>query len=764
MQEPRTRVHAGQEVEVRDEPWVVVSTEHFDGVVLLTLRGVGGDNRGAIQRLLTPFDTVRTVVPRARLTHARRRTVLAHAATAIASSPRWRGSWTAGGAHIDLRPWQIEPALAATAGAQRILLADEVGLGKTIQAALIVSELTARGLAQRVLVLTPPSLRAQWAAELWDKFRMAATVLDHASLSATIAALPVGVNPWMAAPVIVSSIDLVKRPEVRTALDQVPLDILIVDEAHHITPGTDRGAVVADLAARTMWVVLSTATPHSGDEDAYQFLQTIGSLGDAQPLVTYRRATADVHAAAARRTHLLGVMPTPAERELLDATLAYCRLLWRAPTGRAGVALVASVIARRAASSAAAARSTLERRLALLDGSVLPAAQAVLPWDEDADDDESDDRLAVPGLPSQVEEITWLKRLIDLARVAEPLSSKVRIIRRLLRRTDEHVIVFSEYRDVVREVAVQIADLSSAAVIHGGVATSIRRDLIRAFTEGRVRVLITTDAAGEGLNLQAACRLVVNLELPWNPLRLEQRVGRVDRIGQRRTVHAIHLYHRESFEDVVLSHLERRRARASVLRETTASIGIDDLETERRLRTLVLPHGHPPIGAGPLIARHGPRRRTACHVVLLFAADIVDAAGLMVQRLLLPLCVDGPPLRSARQLSKGRVQQLAGDRGVHAVLRREIQAGLASVHGDVGRTATALEQRLRGLMTALEQRRSRLLFQGSLFDRRSEQQAQSRDATVQALGDYFARRLVATHALTVLRVSEPRLIAAWLIA
>ena len=241
---------------------------------------------------------------------ASRDAVLRVAAAAIAGSASWSDCWTAGSARIDLRPWQLEPARAAIAGASRLLLADAVGLGKTIQAGLILAELMARGLAQRILILTPASLRAQWASELSAKFGLVAAVFDHSALAEAAANLPVGVNPWKTASIVVSSIDLVKRPEVRSALDEVPFDALVVDEAHHLTPGTDRSAVVVDLAGRTPWVVLATATPHSGDEAAYRFLHSIGAHAE-RPAARHilptsnrsRRWTASARFAARRPTH-----------------------------------------------------------------------------------------------------------------------------------------------------------------------------------------------------------------------------------------------------------------------------------------------------------------------------------------------------------------------------------------------------------------------------------------------------------------------------
>ena len=344
-----------------------MQADDFPDVTLVTLRGAGDENLGETARVLAPFDAVHLGRTRTPLVRGARREALEAAAAVVSDSPRWDECRTAASAKIDLRRWQLEPAVAAVNGASRLLLADGVGLGKTIQALLIVSELMARGLARRVLVLTPASLREQWAAEARSRFGLGATVFDQTALSLSACSLPAGINPWSTASLIVSSIDLVKRGEVRSALDAVPLDILVVDEAHHLTPASDRGAVVADLAMRTPWLVLLTATPHTGDEAAFRFLQTLGDVERSGGILTFRRRPDEVRSNASRRQRLLTVATTAEERALLDETLAYARAVWSGVDRDPGAALVAGVIARRAASSAAAAQVTLERRLALLD-------------------------------------------------------------------------------------------------------------------------------------------------------------------------------------------------------------------------------------------------------------------------------------------------------------------------------------------------------------------------------------------------------------
>ena len=176
----------------------------------------------------------------------------------------------------------------------------------------------------------------------------------------------------------------------------------------------------------------------------------------------------------------------------------------------------------------------------------------------DAEDDESWHVLAAPGLTDPAAERRILERLIELTRAAVACDSKCRVLIRFLRRAGEPAVVFTEYRDTLVHLASAVGRLARVALVHGGMDPASRVESVDAFTSGSVDFLLATDAAAHGLNLQSRCRLVVNLELPWNPVRLEQRVGRVDRIGQRRIVHAVHLVARQTGEEQLLSRLALR--------------------------------------------------------------------------------------------------------------------------------------------------------------------------------------------------------------
>jgi superfamily II DNA or RNA helicase len=755
VQDSHTAFSAGQHVVVRDERWIVLHAESFDRASLLKLRGADLHNRDDVQTVVAPFDCVQPVTRGTATRQRSRRSVLALAASAIAEAVPWHQCWTAGRARIDLRAWQLEPAAAAVTGSMRILLADAAGLGKTIQAGLIISELRARALVDRVLVLTPASLRDQWADELSSRFRLTPIVLDHGSLATMAASLPPDVNPWSTAPLIISSIDLVKRGEIRTALDGVPFDLLVVDEAHHVTRASDRGLAVAGLASRTSWVVLITATPHSGDDHAFAFLTGLGDVAGDE-LQVFRRLAPPDGTRLVRRSRLFAVRPTGAERALLNATAEYVRALGSDRRGP-GARLVASVIARRAASSAHAAARTLARRLALLRAESAQEQQACLPWEDEGttDDEVSDAVLSVAGLADEALEIAWLQRLLALAHEASDASSKLGVLRRLLRRTKEQVLVFSEFRDVVLQTATALSDLTSVATLHGGMAPRERHRVVQSFNTGATRTLVATDAAGEGLNLQARCRLVVNIELPWMPRRLEQRVGRVDRIGQTRRVHAIDLVHRDSFEGTVVARLERRRASAMAREQRTRACDArPPAVDERRLRNLA--HGHRWQGDTAYCARPKAAHGAA---VLVFAVPLLDGLGGLVQRDVVGLRVS---MGHRRPLSRHVVRALARSPTVDRTLALECQRRLSVAHRAASAAGQAIERRATALAERLDCGARGQAWQGSLFDRRAEQAAERRAGNVAAVRRHLRQRCERSHALQHVSAGEPRLVAAWL--
>lgn len=557
----------GERVRARRQWWRVEHVDRGDACDIVTLKGTGRDNSGRRQRLLSAIDRLDTVAehPRLRRVGATRwrRAVCA----ALLRDDRFGRLSTLRRADVDLLPYQLAPALALLDGdASRLLIADEVGLGKTIQAGLIVAELSARGVASRILILSPPGLRDQWLEELRARFCVEATLVDALELRRRERAVPPDVNPWQLAAITISSLDFVKRPDVLSVAAAVHWDLLIVDEAHHASLASDRREALRRLASTAGHVVLLTGTPHSGDPDAYAALCALGEVGTSadDPLRIFRRTRAMVGLSRPRRVLLLAVRQSAHERRMHAALARFCRAVCVEHDGtRPDVSLGLAMLRKRACSSARSLEQSVRRRLESFTSPVSPpASQLPLPWSEDGEHEADDEPPPwnLPTLADAADERRLLTIVADTASQAAAHESKLAALRRLLRRVREPVVIFTEYRDTLTHVQRSVAP--HAAVIHGGLNRAERRAALERFARGGV--LLATDAAGEGLNLQRHCRVVVNFELPWNPVRLEQRLGRVDRLGQRQTVHAVHLVARGTTELRVLQRLAARVEQANV--------------------------------------------------------------------------------------------------------------------------------------------------------------------------------------------------------
>ena len=415
--------------------------------------------------------------------------------------------------------------------------------------------------------------------------------VDGHALRRLASALPIGVNPWRALPVAVVSIDYVKRPEVFPAAASCAWDLLVIDEAHACAGDSERRAAAHALAAGAGYILLLSATPHSGDRPAFESLCAIGRVDAGSPttpadaLLVFRRTRVDAGIGVKRRVHGVHVRPS-ADEARMHALLARYSEAVRAEAGARDAALALSVLHKRALSSAWSLAQSVERRLAVLGAAERAAAeQLTLPLgDPQGELIASDEAPAWPAdlrLSDPARERRLLDALHQRARAAAASETKIAALRTLLRRTAQPAVVFTEYRDTLLHVRARLEQ--PALLLHGGLTRDERAAVLAAFAREPRGLLLATDAAAEGLNLHHHCRLVVNLELPWNPMRLEQRIGRVDRIGQRRTVHAFHLIAARTGETRLLARLRTRVASAQ------ADIGAPDpLGDERTIAQVVM--------------------------------------------------------------------------------------------------------------------------------------------------------------------------------
>ncbi len=568
MQKLPLAIGVGDRVRVRRQCWRVLDVRAFETCQLLTLAGLGPFNLGTESSVLFPFDRIEPLERRPRVRIVRPRQWRRRCRSLLAADSPPGGLVTALGSHIELLPHQLEPALAVVRGlGSRVLLADEVGLGKTIQAGLIIAELRARGAADRVLVITPAGLREQWSSELTTRFGLDFAIADMHDTRRRAAFLPIGLNPWATTPAVITSVDYVKRPEVFPLVYSCRWDVVVVDEVHGVTFGSERYRAISRLCRNAPHLVLLTATPHNGDRAQFESLCGLGSIGD-DALLVFRRDRSEVSLGAGRRIHRVSVEATAAEREMYELLARFAAAV-RADRGDGDrdAWLALATLHKRAWSSARSLQESVQRRLAgLRVGEDVPGHQLALPLDDGGGELEGSDETpawSTPALDDPDSERRLLKALCAAAERAAVQESKLRLLTRLLvrlRRRGERAIVFTEYRDTLTHVRSSL--LMSCAVLHGGLNRGERRNALEAFQSGRMPILLSTDAGGEGLNLHQECRVVINLELPWNPMRLEQRIGRVDRIGQERRVHAFNLIARDTGEMRVLNRLKARIASA----------------------------------------------------------------------------------------------------------------------------------------------------------------------------------------------------------
>jgi superfamily II DNA or RNA helicase len=585
----------GQHVFLRGRRWRIEEDTPFGDCQALRL--TAADLKGPFhgRTFLLPFDRPRAIAESINgldiLPPRRWLRTLREKATAVRPCG---GLSAASTCSIDLLPYQLEPALAMLRhGCPRVLIADAVGLGKTIQAGLIIRQLSAERESLRALVVTPAGLRDQWAAELASRFALRVETVTSAWLARAVYEVPADIGPWALPGVHLCSFEFIRRPEVLRPLEDLTWDLLVVDEAHAATPASARRAAVNAIALRSRRVILLTATPHGGDDEQFRSLCRIGRAEEhPDAFVMFCRSRADIGTAARRRSVLLPVRLSAAERRvhrLLERYTA-CVCAESRSTANGHARLAAIVLRKRALSSAGSLAVSCRRRLSLLTSlpEAPPGEQLLLPLDDgDAlEDAEPNFILGARGLANAAREQRWLEVIVDAAEDAAHRESKIRCLRRLVERIKEPIIIFTEFRDTLVRLQAALDGLGrEVCVLHGGMTPWERSAAQERFNRGG-SLLVATDAASEGLNLHSHCRTVVHFELPWSPSRLEQRTGRVDRIGQRAVVHEIMLVAADTAERLVLAPLVKRAARARS--RVAGGFGVLETLSESRIAAAVM--------------------------------------------------------------------------------------------------------------------------------------------------------------------------------
>ena len=602
-----------------------------------------------------------------------------HPAFGLTSVERLRGQ---------VHDWQLAAALAFARGHSRVLLADAVGMGKTVSAAIAVAECLDEAPDRRCLVLVPAHLLGQWRHELRHRSGIAAALADAAGLRRLERTLPSGTAGWALPGCLVAPIDFVKQPHVAHALEALTWDLLVIDEAHAVCGDSERHAACAMLARRARRVLLLTATPSDGTGVRLAALEALGGAGER--LVTLRHEPPGTRARMRERCLLVAPHPSLASlhRALADYT---ARITSGAMRDTPAIALLAALLTRRALSSPHALRLSLARRLALLG---TDAGEAQLPLCFPvfgAEDDEG--VLGAPSGLGAIDERMELQRLIQAAALAARADRRLAALERLIRRGAEPAVVFTCFRDTALLLADRLGPAVGARVVHGQLPAAVIDAAIADFVDGSLPVLVATDVAAQGLNLHARCRWVIHYDLPWRPSTLRQRNGRVDRLGQRKPPRATLLLDRAAIDA-----LERLQAQAARMRE-------EEPATPRRWRALAaaeaarvrrrrgeLPHDLPALSFPD----------AGAHVV---EVSLSDAAGSVIERTSVALA-GGPGDAAGRATVWARCRARA--------LARRLEA----------RSARRIARERAVADAALEAAVPRL-HQDGLFDRRGERRREA---------------------------------------
>ena len=617
----------GQLVEVRRRQWVVVDVSSG------TLHAAEGDARNSLVRLVSIDENARneeiqvlwSLEPGARILERAGLPTLtgaddSHRLDAFLDAVRWGAATNADRGFlqspfrsgVSIESYQLDPLVRAIDMARvNLLIADDVGLGKTIEAGLVVQELLIRHRARTILVVCPSSLQLKWQSEMREKFGLEFRIVDTEYIQKLRRERGINANAWTSYPRLITSMDWMKAGEgLRMIKDVIPLnityprkfDVLIVDEAHNVAPAmasrytidSQRTSLIRRIAPHFEHRMFLTATPHNGYQESFtsllellddqRFSRNVAPDEKQLNRVMVRRLKTDLvdengqPIYPPRKIEVLEVDYTTQEKDAHRLLDEYSRLLASRLKGIGqvfGGRFIMTLLKKRLFSSPRAFavtlakhRETLTRHRSKsvptrLDDRIL--RKAICKLEDDSRDDEELERStneAVELASSMEFKLTDdIRTPLDaLAAWAEDASnrpdSKAAAILEWLEQNlrpggvwnDERVILFTEYR-ATHSWLFEILSAHGFGgdrlmQLHGSLDPEEREKVKAAFQTSPdiapVRILLATDAASEGIDLQNHCRHLIHVEIPWNPNVMEQRNGRIDRHGQKRSPHIFH--------------------------------------------------------------------------------------------------------------------------------------------------------------------------------------------------------------------------------
>ena len=455
-------------------------------------------------------------------------------------------------AAMDVLDFQLEPALMALEKPrQRILIADAVGLGKTLEAGILLSELIRRGRGKRILVVAIKSMLTQFQKEMWTRFTIPLVRLDSVGLQRIRANIPTNQNPFYYYDRAIISIDTLKQNnEYRVHLEKAHWDVIVIDEAHNVAARgknrSQRSELAELLAHRSDTLIMLSATPHDGSAASFASLMNMldpTAIADPESYgpedidgLYVRRFKKDIHDQ---------VKDSFPDREILRAASeateveegAYDELVALQFTEldrrKSGNMLFKTALEKALMSSPAACLQTIDNRIRTLHN------------------DETDryvaDVAALQVLRNQVTEVTpegfsKYQKLIDVLQNHEHFRFTGHL------KTDR-LVVFTERIETMKFLAEHLIedlglDAEKVAVLHGSMSDQEQQEVVEQFGQAnsRLRLLIASDVASEGINLHYQCHRMIHFDIPWSLMTFQQRNGRIDRYGQREVPRILYLY------------------------------------------------------------------------------------------------------------------------------------------------------------------------------------------------------------------------------
>lgn len=513
-----------------------------------------------------------------------------------------------GASKIDPLPFQIEAVYGYILKLPliRFLLADDPGAGKTIMAGLIIKELKIRGVVKRILIVVPGHLKDQWKRELKEKFQESFYVIDRYTFKNTY-----GENLWQKESQVITSMDFAKQEDILPSLESVHWDLVIVDEAHKMSAyvyggdefkkieKTERYRLGEVLSRTSEHLIFLTATPHKGDPENFRLLldllvpgffatkeMIIESLQSKDNPLFIRRMKEDLKDFYGkplfpnRYAKTIKFRLSDNEKRLYNELSEYVISQYNKALQsdkKKNIAYTILILQRRMASSTYALLKSLERRKKkleeLLKESNLIKREITSINLEEIEDYEEKERwekeeewetLSISGNKEELKkEIDTLNTLIKKAQEIVKNEEEIKLnqlkialeegfkkIREI--KGNEKILIFTEFKDTMEYLVEKISSWGySVNFIHGGMKLE-ERIKAEAIFKHETQVMVATEAAGEGINLQF-CHLMINYDVPWNPNRLEQRIGRIHRYGQQKDVYIYNLIAEDTKEGEVLS-------------------------------------------------------------------------------------------------------------------------------------------------------------------------------------------------------------------